>query len=126
MESELVACAFYIQNEIKSCGGDVGKLKDQVLSDYASRKYAPAVFHKVLDDNIAACSQAGYVNKEKILKFVKTCLENEERVLAQQAQQAGSLAEALAGADLNETSSTYHAPKFVDDEICKRSTSAIT
>ena len=115
-ESDLISCAVYLQELIKTCQGDVPKLRDQMLEDYRSKKYARPVFQKVLDDNIAACKQAAYVNKEKVLNFLKSCLQSEPESRA--APEAGSShAQNKTIDEVRETLSTHHAPKFVDDEV---------
>ena len=119
-ESELFSCALYIQDLFKICQGDVPKLRDRLIGDYKSKKYSLEVFYKVLDDSIDACKRAGYENKEKVLIFMKTSLQNEESksVLA---------TEAVSDSDKNiaearESLATHHAPKFVDDERVKSET----
>ena len=117
-ESDLISCALYLQDLFKTCQGDAPRLKERIVADFRIQKYSEFVFHKVLDDNIAACKQAGYVNKEKVLNFLKVSLENEKRSL-----QASDPTQSAEVDDLRESLSTHHAPKFIDDEISKGSDS---
>ncbi len=116
MEGDLVSCALYLQDLFKTCQGDAPRLKERIVTDYRLEKYSASVFHKVLDDNIAACKQAGYVNKEKVLTFLKASLENEKTI-----SQTSDSAQSATVDDDRESFSTHHAPKFIDDELSDRS-----
>ena len=84
-------------------------------------------FLRVLEDNITACTQAGYNNKKKVLEYLHGIVTTEFQVLTSIAEAAdrkksrggsgddddGSVATGEEQADVSEFY-TIHAPKFID------------
>ena len=130
-ESELISCTLHLRELFRDSQGDVPKLRDMLLKDFRSKKYTASVFHKILEENIAASKRAGYSNKEKVFNFLKTCIEAEEAKASMEETQASQYTKpshaALETADeVRESLSAHHAPKFVDDELVKAADSHST
>lgn len=101
-QKQLEDAGKYLTSILKVSSGDVKKLQEIITSDINDGKLGEP-FKKVLSDNIAACEQAGYVNKLKVLQFI------EKTIKTSQSKDVSSTADYSIG-----SSSTYHAPKFLD------------
>lgn len=109
-QNRLIIAGAYINDLIKECNGDVRQLKDRLISDLHRDAIDKDSFSTALQDNIDACAAAGYVNKGKLLQFIKDTVATEEARLKLQSIPAS-----------DETSqfdelSTHHAPKFVGEK----------
>eukprot|EP01041_Mallomonas_annulata_P004085 gene4085-8124_t len=108
----------YLRNLLNSCAGDAKRFKDTILTDYKAGLIGKH-FQTVLNDNILACKQAGYINKLKILEFVRTALQDE--ITADNINKQ-SISDSISNVDNNDNQTisntdhftTHHAPKFVD------------
>eukprot|EP01031_Cornospumella_fuschlensis_P035892 gene35892-43533_t len=103
-QAEYIACSTEINGMIQSAKGDMGVLKGLlhaylvVLAD----EHIESVVLQVIQDNILACQTHGYVNKEKLLSYMKSMIES-------------YLASKVNNENVNTiNSSTYHAPQFLD------------
>lgn len=109
IQRELVAAGIRLKVMMTECAGDVAKLRLKAVEGVREGKIG-APFLRVLTDNIEACESAGYVNKVKVLNYL--------RGLVEEAMQA--ITEAVASGDGDDESntgnanSTYHAPQFLD------------
>ena len=115
-QRELYVAGNYLQQLIKDAAGDVAKIKSRVVTDVKSNKLGPA-FKRVLQDNIYACSQAGYINKTKLFEFILDIYEKELIHLSTTENENKSEilnSESWNNDDILEGFTTYHAPKFVD------------
>lgn len=66
----------YLENLIKSSHGDTNVLKTQMISDLHAQIINSNVFLHVLNDNIIACKNAGYINKLKLFVYMQSIIEN--------------------------------------------------
>jgi hypothetical protein len=106
--AELIKIGTHLNDLMKACQGDTGKLRSQIIKDVESETFLLSDIRIVLSDNILACRQANFVNKVKVFEFLDAELRkfDEQRTLKLQQEE-----EKLGN---SEVSSTYHAPKFVD------------
>lgn len=117
-QNQLIAAGEQITSWIRAAAGDAKVLKSYLMvfvSQYNGDDMITAMLI-ALDDNISACQQAGYGNKEKLLVFMK---ETIEAALAhpQVTQAPGQGPDAMEMNELGDaayglSASTYHAPKF--------------
>jgi hypothetical protein len=126
-QSELVASGELLQQTITSCQGDAKKLKTAILLNLRAATPPPVLmssgsFLKVLRDNIAACQQASYLNKAKLLQFIEKIIQEEiskkpsssdSVAVASEGGGAISEEEDITGAKYG--LNVYHAPQFVED-----------
>ena len=114
-QNKLIIAGSYISDLIKECKGDVRQLKDRLIADLDRDAIDKVSFATALQDNIDACTAAGYVNKGKLLQFIKDTVAAEEARMKIQP---------IPDTDENPTShfdelSTHHAPKFVGEKSGK-------
>ncbi|RYH24742.1 2OG-Fe(II) oxygenase, partial [archaeon] len=103
-QSEYIKCSAEINDMIQTAKGDMSVLKGLLHAYLASLEvdYIESVVVQVITDNIQACHTHGYVNKEKLLAYIKSMIDN-------------YLASKMNNENVNTiNSSTYHAPQFLD------------
>ena len=74
-QKALITAGIILDRSIKECAGDIGALKKKLESLYESKEIESESFLRVIGDNISACKQAGFVNKEKLLIFVRNLIQ---------------------------------------------------
>lgn len=103
-QERLVSAANYLNAVIAESKGNAGLLQRRVCRDLMDDEMPFSIeqFERVVKDNIAACEQAGYVNRVKLMKFIETkCIEEVRKAVDESEVDTGTTA--------------YHAPKFIDD-----------
>ena len=119
-QHKLIAAGQYINELIKNSNGDVKQLKERLISDYRSEVIEKEAFHVALQDNIDACQAAGYVNKGKLLQFMKDSIASEE------ARSKAAIADNTLSDDSQfDELSTHHAPKFVGERDSRDARSTV-
>jgi hypothetical protein len=137
-QRDLVASGELLQQTITACRGDAKILKAAILLNLRSLASFPLTFPpllislraanpssismssrsflKVLGDNIAACQQAQYHNKAKLLQFVEKIIQDEISKPSSTGGGGGGTSgeeEDITGAKYG--LNVYHAPQFVED-----------
>ena len=122
-ESRMIRAGLLLQEILRTSAGDVVALKTDVLQRCAQGDI-DSLFVQVLDDNIKGCKDANYVNKLKVLEFMRgvivTKLEAMQRQNADAHSFGGEASDATAAA--GQVTSTHHAPKFVDEHTPQQGT----
>lgn len=113
----LYRAGLYLRDVIAGCAGNARKLIEVVLRDYRDKKWEASHFLRVLDDNIAACEQAGYAVKLKILKFLRKELSDvvaADSVLEEAEESNISLNEGMEVLSVPAALQQLHAPQFIE------------
>jgi Rps23 Pro-64 3,4-dihydroxylase Tpa1-like proline 4-hydroxylase len=96
-EAEFVKAGELLRSMLAEAAGDVAKLTSLAIANVQNRSIG-APFMAVLGDNISACSAAQYLNKLKILEYLKSVIEQEFS--------QGTV-----------VSEHHHAPQFIDEKL---------
>ncbi len=78
---------------------------------------ASPIFFKVLQDNITACHQAGYLNKAKLFQFLQQTIQTEAESY-QESKQPPVESDTEEEEDITGAKyglNVYHAPQFVEE-----------
>ncbi len=114
-ESRMIRAGLLLQEILRTCAGDVVKLKTDVIQRCLTGEI-DSLFLNVLDDNINGCREANYVNKVKVLELMRgvivTQLDAQSRQKADTNSFGGEHSDLDAAATM--VTSTHHAPQFVD------------
>lgn len=114
-ESRMIRAGLLLQEILRTCAGDVVKLKTDVIQRCLIGEI-DSLFLNVLDDNINGCREANYVNKVKVLELMRgvivTQLDAQSRQKADTNSYGGEHSDLDAAATM--VTSTHHAPQFVD------------
>jgi Rps23 Pro-64 3,4-dihydroxylase Tpa1-like proline 4-hydroxylase len=121
-EEELVYYSHLLNNLIKESSGNISVLQDKLIQQIEKpthtlqNPFPFELFLFVIQENINACLKANYQNKLKLLQFLEKFLKN---YIVKLKEKKSSLENALSHSDLEKTAatmSTYHAPKFIDQQ----------
>jgi len=121
IQAKLIAAAEYIKTLISSCSGDAKKLQLKASDDLWNGKVSFGIehFERVIKDNIEACTQAGYMTKVSLFKFMLSMivepLKKAKRESTSIEKGGGSGKEEGNGG--SEEFSAYHAPKLSSDDL---------
>ena len=76
----LVSAGVLLNSAISSCNGNTTALMKHLEESYRGNKFTLETVLRVIDDNIAACNRAGYVNKEKLFHHIRAFMERVDTV----------------------------------------------
>lgn len=117
-EGRMIRAGLLLQEILRSSAGDAVALKTDVLARCLQGEI-DALFLQVVEDNIQGCRDANYVNKMKVLEFMKGVitaqLELQQRQAADSYSSYGQERSDRAAAS-GQVASTHHAPQFVDEK----------
>lgn len=115
VEGKMIKAGLLLQEILRNSAGDVALLKSVVI-EHCLRGEIDHLFTQVLEDNIKGCREANYVNKLKVLEFMKGVISTQ---LETQARHNSDTFDYNSKGDRENLSgqiaSTHHAPQFVDE-----------
>eukprot|EP00981_Chlorochromonas_danica_P014445 scaffold8015_cov165-Ochromonas_danica.AAC.3 len=123
----LIEAGDFLHSLLREAAGEIKVVQERLLGlirrerasasanpasvSYAHHNDRLAALAIALEDNIQACQEAGYVNKEKVFTFMRDLLESElARPSTEQVEEGEDPLPAAGEAG----SSSYHAPRFVE------------
>lgn len=114
-ENKMIKAGLLLQEILRNSAGDASVLKSVVI-EHCLRGEIDSLFAQVLEDNIKGCREANYVNKLKILEFMKGVIGSQIEL---QSRQGSDTYDYNVKGDRGNLSgmitSTHHAPQFVDE-----------
>ena len=125
-EMQLVAASNYLKTVITDAKGNAAALQKRIVSELFEERlpFSLAQFNKVVQDNLGASEQAGYVNRVKLLQFIqKKCLVEVDEMIKKREEETAENGNINGNNDLHgsqwegDGSTSYHAPKFIDDLV---------
>ena len=107
----LIKAGNILDRSIKEFTGNMPALQNGYIALHASGELEKRTFLRVIDDNITACKQAGYINKQKLLHYIRNFIEGLESDPSSKLSStlSPSLLDGTPGWGLN------HAPQFQRD-----------
>ena len=121
-EGALIVAGLLLQEMLRTSAGDATALRTEVIQHCITGEIEEVHFMRVLEDNIAGCRAANYVNKLKVLEFIKSVVKKQledpygvsgSASASGGVKHFGSSSTTTGGAGV--VNSTHHAPQFVDD-----------
>jgi hypothetical protein len=114
-ESKMVQAGLLLQEMLRDNAGDASALKTDAIQRCLSGEVDDNFLH-VVEDNIKGCREAGYVNKVKVLEYLGGVVRQQLELQAQQRDDAHASSAYAGNTNTGgSTTTTHHAPQFVDD-----------
>ena len=119
-QEALVRAGEYLTYLLSTYKGDAPSLRDRCQSDLCHRGQLPfsaAALQRVVRDHLQAAQQAGYVNRVQFMRFMldRVLLPVDDLLARGEAAASGGGQEGALVAG-SSAATTYHAPKFVDEQ----------
>ena len=125
LEGEKVRAGALLCEMLQTSAGDVTALRTNAIERCLTGEI-DTPFLAVLEDNIKGCRDANYVNKLKVLEFLKTAvsaqLDQQKLGTTSNSSYAGnSNNSGSSNSSGGQSTTTHHAPQFVDDAAASSS-----